>query len=153
MNKNSMWKRQWHCTFSVYSPFRPVFPNHYWFSAPKLSLLGIWRGPHDGKIGLKINELQFMLSPLALSHGTLVCRGTPVWNHWFRQRDCNTGSDLYTHTLTKLNNFKKFDTICIFSKHFNFRDFNFYPTFSYFLKLVLYFFIFSTPLSHILALK
>ena len=39
------------------------------------------RHPLDGKVGLKINELQLLAAPLKLSHGILVCRGTPVEKH------------------------------------------------------------------------
>ena len=37
--------------------------------------------PLDVKIGLKSSELELLAAPLALSHGTLACRGTPVENH------------------------------------------------------------------------
>jgi hypothetical protein len=33
---------------------------------------------------MNIEKIQYLAAPLGPLHGTLVCRGTPVENHWFR---------------------------------------------------------------------
>ena len=63
---------------------RTVFPNLFWFAAPLVSIEDIWQHPKVVYY-IKITELQLLEAPMAPAQGTLVCRGTPVGNHWSRR--------------------------------------------------------------------
>ena len=69
-------------SFLTSALFRPVVLNLFWFAAPSLSYVDIWR--LDGQMGIKIKELNWLAAPLAPAHGILVYRGTPVGNHCLR---------------------------------------------------------------------
>ena len=60
---------------------RSVFLNLFCLAAPLFSYLNVWQHPwilKQGKTSIKL----ITGAPLTLSHGTLVCRGPPVENHW-----------------------------------------------------------------------
>ena len=48
----------------------------------------IW-GTLSSKTQRRRLSIQYLAAPLAPSHGTLVCRGTPVGNHWTKLIDFN----------------------------------------------------------------
>ena len=75
-----------HVRFVVDELIRIVFPNLFWFAVPLHSFKDICRHPWlVFFLVIKIKELQLLAAPLGLAYGTLVCRGTPVGNHWIRE--------------------------------------------------------------------
>ena len=59
-----------------------MFLNIFWFAAPLRSIKDILAAPW--LFFRYKDELQLLAAPLTPGYGTLVCRGTPVKNHWLR---------------------------------------------------------------------
>jgi len=67
-------------TFIYNNPLCQCFRTFFGSRHPYI-VFKIFGGTLASLIGIKIREMQQLAVPLALVHGTLVCRGTPVGNH------------------------------------------------------------------------
>ena len=90
-------KKKWR-RIQIQSVFKTSVSQPFFDSRHPYLVLKIFGGTLASLIRIMIKEFLHLSAPLPLSHGTLMCRGTPVGNHCFRlwlnhQTMCHLNSD------------------------------------------------------------